>query len=282
MKGLDDKIIVYDSNCSVCSALRDVILRVTSVPEAQVRAFKELTPELSERVDPERFRNAMALIDTRRDEPTLYGEEGVAYVFASQFRIADLLLRYRPLFILFKLFYRVIAYNRYIIATPRSRFLCDCFLDRVVHYRLAYVTITILLSAFVTALFGMSLKDFFPSVSSVAGAGQMLLIAGSGWIIQIALAITVLRRQALDYIGHLASIMAVGVAILVPWIFLHFFFGLMEPLIPLVSVAASSITMLWLHIQRTRFLDLSQVWTACWFLLLQLTASIWILAFHFG
>ena len=279
MKSLTDKLIVYDSNCKVCSSLRDVVLRFTSIPEAKVKAYKDLNEDLSKHVDPDKFKNVMALIDTTGAE-TIYGAEGVAYIFSSQYKSIDFLFRFKPLFRLFNFIYQTQAYNRYIIATPKSNFKCDCFPDRVVKYRVSYIVMTLLIAILLTALFGISLKHLFNDISIIEAATQMLLMAGTGWVLQILLAILMLRDKALDYVGHLGSIMVVGLLILVPSMLISVFTGNIAPWVPAVSVLLSSGYMLYLHINRVRYLELSQGWTISWFLFLQSTALFWVYIFH--
>lgn len=280
MKTLENKLIIYDSNCKVCSSLRDVVLKITPIREEKVKAYMELSPELSSKVDSDKFKNVMALIDTDGGE-TIYGAEGIAYVFSSQLKALDFLLRFKPFYYLFTRFYKIQAYNRYIIATPKSNFKCDCFPDRVVRYRVAYIVITLLISVILTSLFGISLRSFFIGTSPVEASIQMLLMAGTGWILQIILAMLLLKEKALDYIGHLGSIMVVGLLILVPSILFHFITGIENIYLPALSVLLSSGYMLYLHIHRTKYLEISQWWTLSWFLLLQTTAAFWVYYFHF-
>jgi hypothetical protein len=281
MKSLENKLIVYDSNCKVCSSLRDIVLRFTSIPEPKVRAYTDLTPDLNDHVDPEKFRNVMALIDTTGGK-TIYGTEGIAYIFSSEYKILDFLLSFKPLFNLLNFFYKTQAYNRYIIATPKSQFKCDCFPDRVAKYRINYIVMTILLSIFLTAMFGISIRNFFTGISMSEAATQMLLMAGSGWVLQIVAAMVVLREKALDYIGHLGSIMVVGLLILVPSMLFYFLTGILTPWLPAISVLFSSVYMLYLHMSRVKYLEISQGWSVSWFLLLQSTALFWIYFFHVG
>lgn len=279
MKSLRNKLIVYDSNCKVCSSLRSIVVKFTSIPEAKIKAYKELSPELSYHVDPNKFRNVMALIDTSTGQ-ALYGAEGVAYIFSSQYKIVDFLLAYKPIFNLFNFLYKTQAYNRYIIATPKSKFNCDCFPDKVVKYRISYIIITFLISIFLTAIFGISLRRFFINVSASEAAGQMLLVAGTGWVVQIVLAVGLMKGKALDYVGHLGSIMVAGLLILIPWMLLHFVAGIINPYFPMLSVVISSTCMLYLHMQRINYLGLKQAWTISWFFLLQSTAFFWIYMLH--
>ena len=279
MKSLSSKLIIYDSNCKVCSSLRDVALSYTSIPGEKVKAYKDLDADLSGHVDPEKFRNVMALIDTAGGQ-TIYGAEGVAYIFSSQYKVADFLLSFRPVFRIFNFLYKTQAYNRYIIATPKSNFKCDCFPDRVIKYRVSYIVITLLISVLLTALFGASLKNVAEDLSATAAAIQMLLMAGTGWVLQIMLAAFTLREKALDYVGHLGSIMVAGLLILVPSMIFFALTGLFVPSVPAISVLISSGYMLYLHIHRVWYLGMSQRWTITWFLFLQSTAFFWIYVFH--
>lgn len=279
MKSLDKKVIVYDSNCKVCSSLREVVLRLTPIPEEQVIAYKSLSPELSARVDPGSFRNGMALVDTAGGK-TIYGVQGVAHIFSNQYKLVGSLLNFKAVFLLFSFLYKTLAYNRYIIAAPKGRFQCDCFPDRVVQYRIWYIAVTLLISITLTALFGISLRGFFPDLTAPRAALQMLLMAGTGWVVQLLFATIMLRDKALDYIGHLGSIMVAGLLILVPWMLLRAVTGIVTPYLPALSVTVSSVSMLYLHINRVRQLGLSQAWTISWFLLLQTGAVGWIVFFH--
>jgi predicted DCC family thiol-disulfide oxidoreductase YuxK len=279
MKTLEDKIIVYDSNCKVCTSFKDAILRLTTIPQTKVKALGELTTELIDHVDLEKFKNVMALINTSGGK-TLYGSEGVAYILSSQYKIIDTAFTLKPIFNTFNFFYKTLAYNRYIIATPRSNFKCDCFPDKVVRFRVAYIAFAILLAVLLTAAFGLSLRSFFDGMSLSQAAFEMLLIAGTGWVIQIFLAITFLKDKALDYVGHLSSIMVVGLLVLVPWTLFHFVTGIRVIAFPAISVCVSSLFMLYMHMGRAKHLELSRRWTLIWFFGLQSTASFWIYFFH--
>src|SRR5437868_82043 len=151
MKSLTTKLIIYDSNCKVCSSFRDVVLKFTSVPKAKIKAYKDLSPAQSTQVDADKFKNVMALIDTSGGH-TIYGAEGIAYIFSSQYKLIDFLLSFKPIFQVFNFLYKTQAYNRYIIATPNSQFHCDCFPDRIVKYRVSYIVLTLLIAIFLTTM----------------------------------------------------------------------------------------------------------------------------------
>ena len=139
---------------------------------------------------------------------------------------------------------------------------------------------TLLISVSLTVMFGISLKDFFSGISTLDAAAQILLMAGTGWLIQILLAGFLLKEKAIDYVGHLGSIMVAGLLTLIPWMLFHAITGIQNFYLPAVSVLFSSIYMCYLHVHRIKYLELSQAWTISWFLLLQATAFFWIYFFH--
>ncbi len=279
MKSLDNKVIIYDSNCRVCTSYRNAMLKFTHIPKEKTAAFQTLPDELTRLVDPDKFKNGMALIDTTGAH-TIYGSAAVAHILASQYGFLDTLLRLKPFSLLFDFIYQTQAYNRYIMATPRNRFKCDCEPDRVVKYRISYIVITLVIATLLTALFGISLRHFFTGISASEAAMQMLLMAGSGWALQMLLAAALLKDKAIDYIGHLGSIMVVGTLILVPWMLFYAITASPTPYLPIASVFVSSTYMLYLHFHRVRYLGISQGWTLSWFILLQSAAIFWIAFFH--
>ncbi len=154
MKSLENKLIIYDSNCKVCTSFRDAILKVTSIPESAVVAYKDLPEYINQHVDAGRFKNEMALVDTVNGK-TFYGAEGVAYIFSTQSNLINFLFQFRPVMQLFNFFYQVQANNRYIIATPKSKFKCDCLPDKITKYRVSYIVMAVLLSVLLTMIFGI-------------------------------------------------------------------------------------------------------------------------------
>lgn len=277
---MENKLIIYDGNCKVCVGLRDMMLALGLVEQKECIAYTALDTELKQQVSAERFRNEMALIDTRGGE-TLYGADGVSFVFADKIKLLRPLFRFKAFYQVFRFLYKTLAFNRYIIATPKQQSIaCDCYPESAMKFRVSFIAIAIFISVFLTALFGVSVHGAL-GVEPLAGAGQLLLIAGTGWVVQIILAaLTLERQQALDYVGHLGTIMVAGLLVLVPSITLYFISGVLFYPLPILSVVCSSGLMLYMHYQRVAYLGLHQQWTLQWFLLLQATAVGWLLYFN--
>lgn len=277
---MKNKLIIYDSNCKVCVGLRDMMLVLGLVQQQECVAYLHLESRLKQQVSADRFRNEMALIDTKGGV-TLYGADGVSFVFADKIQLLRPLFRFKPFFLLFRFLYKTLAFNRYVVATPRTPAItCDCYPESAASYRVAYIILAILLSVLLTGLFGVSVQAALGVAPAVA-AKQMLLIAGTGWVLQILVAMLSLQRQPLlEYLGHLATIMVAGLLVLVPSMGFYFISGIFFWPLPVLSVLCSSGLMLYLHHHRVAYLGLPQRWTVQWFLLLQATALLWLLFFH--
>ncbi|WP_114783560.1 DCC1-like thiol-disulfide oxidoreductase family protein [Botryobacter ruber] len=277
---MENKLIIYDGNCKVCVGLRDLMLVLGLVEQQECLAYQQLKPGLKAHVNPDRFRNEMALIDTGGGE-TLYGAEGVSFIFSEKLKLLKPLFRFKLFFRLFRFLYKTLAYNRYAIATPKAPAIaCDCYPEAATKYRFAYIALAIAFSVLLTALFGISVHEVLQA-GPFAAAVQMLLMAGTGWVIQLmAAALLLERQQALEYAGHLGTIMVAGLLVLVPAMSFYFIGGILFYPLPVLSVLCSSGLMLYLHHHRVQYLGLSQRWTVQWFFLLQVTALLWLLYFH--
>ncbi|MEL6591690.1 MAG: hypothetical protein AAFQ68_16480 [Bacteroidota bacterium] len=136
-----------------------------------------------------------------------------------------------------------------------------------------------LMASLVTAAFGAALSDYFPDLSFGDGALQMLLMAGTGWIVLFCMA-----RLRLDdwqtYWFQLSRIMLVGVCLLLPFTIGQMLWGPLPYWVPLLSVGLSSLTMIYLHMISVRLLEIAWIWTGAWFVALQSTAAFWVYFFH--
>lgn len=274
MKSLENKLIVYDSNCRVCTSLRSIILLITSIPAGKTIAYRALPADLQKKVDLNRFRNEMALIDTTEDT-SLYGAEGVMVIFNACWPWFRILMRFSVFRFLFRHFYKTIAFNRYVIAPPDDLINCDCYPETNARYRAGYMAVCIAGAVLLTGLFGASVSGLY-NIPAVTGAGHMLLIAGTGWLFQLLIAYFTSGRQFIDYAGHWATIMFAGVLPLL-------ISGLILPLmhapsvvLPCISVGISFPLMLYMHIRRARFIGVSQWLTVFWVISLAATALFWI------
>lgn len=274
MKTLENKLIVYDSNCRVCVSMRRMILSVTSLSPETTVAFKSLTPDVKAQVDVNRFRNEMALVDLEKRE-TLYGADGVKYIFSACWPWFNLLIRIPAFSLIFRVLYKTIAFNRYVIATPVNNIQCDCYPELNYRFRAAYIFICFFIAVLITAFYGAAISAVF-NISTLSGAFHMLLIAGSGWALHFLFAGLIFRKTFSDYAGHLATVMFAGVVPLLLPVTATPFLDSSSVVLLAGSVSISFPLMLFMHFKRVQSLGLSQVLTVTWTVFLLTSALFWI------
>jgi predicted DCC family thiol-disulfide oxidoreductase YuxK len=278
---MENKLIVYDGNCGLCTSVHALMLSLGVIASVETSSYQQLQPEEKVLITADRFRNEMALVD-RKGEATLYGAEGIAYILSARLPYIGKLFKVGFVMILFRFFYKFIAYNRYLIA-PSSKALinCDCYPKAPLPYRLLYILITLLISVALTAWFGITLRHY-AGLSAAQAALQMLLIAGTGWILVIAASFASFTYpEALEYTGHLGTIMVAGLLVLLPSILISSVLQIQYLTLPLLSVMCSSSIMLYFHHKRVQHLNLSKSWNVLWFTSLQLGAISWVLFFYY-
>lgn len=131
-----------------------------------------------------------------------------------------------------------------------------------------------------TLMAGVAASHFIPGLSGMEGAKQSLLMAGTGWVIQMLLALAFMRVPPMEYVDLIGKIMRTGVLILSPMIVWGFLEGPVWPAIPVLNVAASFGYMLYKHVTESREAGISFGWTISWMVSLWLGAGIWMLAFY--
>lgn len=280
LRHLRGKQIVYDGACPLCVSLHSFVTRRGILPSEKLSSWYDLPPAQQLRVDPDRFRNEMALIDLQGGV-TMYGPEALEYIFAGKYAWVRRLFRLPGVRPLAGFVYRVIGANRYQIADPDPAVpACTCAPDRPLGLRLWYIAWCLLWAIGITAGFGAGLAQYFSAISPAEAALQMLLIVGSGWGLQFLIAAALRGKRLHDYPEHLATIMRKGVMILLPATVLMAVLPATPVWIPIVSVLLSSIRMSLQHYRRSRAIGHSAAWTTLWLLSLYTGAAYWIFYFH--
>lgn len=277
MKTPDDKLLIYDSTCPMCSAYSKAFVRHGLLNNRM--AFSDLNDQpFISGIDLQRAKQEIPLVDLSTGK-TIYGLDALILILAGRISLIGKIMQIRPLYWFMKRGYATVSFNRrIIIPAKKEKVMCDCSPDFNLKYRLVFIFFAICFSSLISWWFGVSLAAYF----NLNGGGyKMLLIAGTGWLFQMLLAGCVMKHNRIDYFGHLSVIMITGVLLLVPGNILSMLTGFQYIIIPAASVCISSSVMLWQHIRRIKHLQLTQGWTLSWFLLLQLTALFWACIFYF-
>ncbi|MDO1445872.1 hypothetical protein Q0590_06395 [Rhodocytophaga aerolata] len=278
---MKDKAIIYDNNCPMCALYTEGFVKWGLLEASNRIAFSQLEQqEFIKQVDWHRAKHEIPLVDIQGGQ-TLYGLQALTHVLSQKIPWLPTILQYKLCYTLCKGLYNLVSYNRRIIipSTKTGSAGFDSTPDFHLTYRIAFILLAIFSSIGITYAFGQSLNTL---LASTTGGLTMLLIAGTGWVVQLCLAGIFLHEKRMEYISHLAVIMLLGVLLLVPAICLSWVTKNIYLPIACLSVLLSSSLMCRQHYLRIRTLSLSQRWTALWFMVLQTTAFFWIYQLYFN
>jgi hypothetical protein len=260
-----DKVLVYDGDCPICIHGSAAFVRLRLIPEERRREFQSYEGEAAERLAAAGFRNEMAVLDPGSGEIRT-GIPGFLWLLReSPIGALARLLDHRPLVAALTGLYHLVAYNRRILALPRSPIRCACDPDERPGYQLALLVILLAFAAALTALFGAALAAASGLAAPRQGAAWMLLAAGSGWAVLFLAVLTLPAEVRLRFLAHLGMVMATGVLLLVPvTVLAPFLAGPPLAVAAGVSVAASFALMARRLARRLRYLGLPRRWLAAW------------------
>lgn len=197
METLDHKVIVYDDACPMCQAYTAGFVKAGWLKER--KGFASVSPELLAKIDFDRARHEIPLLDTKTGEVT-YGLSALFLIIGERMPVFKPLFRsvwFRPL--LYPL-YQLITYNRRIIAgsgAPKTG--CDCAPDVNLFYRWLYIVLA------VTAATSLSLAVW----TNTALAGKVFVFTHLSFLLGLLLV-----PKRLDFVGHWATVFLVSAMVM--------------------------------------------------------------------
>ncbi|MFN0216220.1 MAG: hypothetical protein ACKVT2_18325 [Saprospiraceae bacterium] len=189
MQTLENKVIVYDDACPMCQAYTAGFVKAGWLKER--RGFTQVSPELLAKIDFDRARHEIPLLDTKTGEVT-YGLSALFLIIGERMPVFKPLFRsrwFRPL--LYPL-YQIITYNRRIIAgsgAPKTG--CDCAPDVNLFYRWLYISLAVLGGAWLS----------YASWKHSEWAGNIFMAAHLALLFAL-----VFVPKRLDFVGHWATV----------------------------------------------------------------------------
>ena len=272
---LKDKVIVYDDNCPMCRMYTHQFIKRGILPQGNRLAYSDLHGPLSDQIDHKRYKLEIALVD-RSGGQTMYGVDGLFYILGHRWPVLNGIFEQQWFYNKVKSLYRFISYNRKIIApfklNPDAP---DCTPPFHFRYRLQLIILGVVMATLFTAIFGVAVHNIMPGSSYLGIMAKMILICGSGWFLQIMGALFFMKKDAINYIAHLAVIMMMGSFILLTALagmYLLQLVGLPAIWQPIIAVSFSFMLMLDQHRSRIAVMKKSQRWTLAWVLNLASTA----------
>lgn len=254
MKTLKNHILIYDSECPMCTMYSKGFIKAGMLDENGRKAFTEVSSERDSLIDFNRAKNEIALVDYRQSK-VIYGLDSLLLIIGNSFPALEKMARIQPLYWFFKKLYSFVSYNRkQIIPSEKDHNGQGCVPDFNVRYRLAYISFVVIFSAFVLSLFSAQMnvglkvnfwREF--AVCAVQIAWQTLFLKNY------------LKEKCWDYIGNMMTVSLIGTLLLIPALLLNLNGGL------LVFYFGFVVVLMFLeHLRRCKILQLNLLPTVSW------------------
>lgn len=189
MQVLENKVIVYDDVCPMCNAYTAGFVRLGWLKHRT--GFADAAPELLQKIDLDRARHEIPLLDTQTGEVT-YGINALFLILGERMPFFKPLFQNRLFRAAIYQLYQLITYNRRIIAgsaAPKTGF--DCAPDVNLFYRWLYIGLAATGATFLLwqnfSLDNLAIKVLLP-------------------LLGFSLAAVFFTKKILDFIGHWTTI----------------------------------------------------------------------------
>ena len=221
------KIILYDDTCPMCRWYTGAFVKHGFLSKEGRCSFSEFTElELANKIDLERSRDEIPLIDSNGGA-TLYGIDSLGYLLGLRWAFIPSLLRLHPIRWFIVRLYKLISYNRRVIAAGKSvEKGIDCAPHFNFFYRLLYIGLSLLVGGGLIASFSMVQLS---EIELIAALIAMVLL--------IAPAFFYSKPEGITYAGLMSTVILMGGLTLIP--------GIIWPVVaPYVGVLAL-VVMIW-------------------------------------
>jgi predicted DCC family thiol-disulfide oxidoreductase YuxK len=118
MKMLENKALIYDSNCPLCCWYTDKFIQIGALPENGRISFNELNEKNKSHLDEHKSRHQIPLLDTKTGN-VVYGIDGLTLILANYFPFFEKILTNTFCKKMVQPLYSFISYNRRIIVPTK-------------------------------------------------------------------------------------------------------------------------------------------------------------------
>lgn len=260
MRTLEKHVIIYDDACPLCNLYTGAFVKTGMLDANGRQAYSCMSSETARLLDGERARDEIALVDVRSGTVT-YGIDSLFKIIAHRVPGCRHLFALNFFRWLSRKAYAFVSYNRKVII-PGNTFEAPgtCTPTFHVGYRLAYIGLTWVFSAWVLTAFASLLVPLVPASSFV----REFAVCGGQLLFQGVLVGIIRKDRLVHYLGNMMTVSLAGSLLLTPALLLH---GAGIELSPLLYAGWFTVVvslMLIEHFRRTNILGISAAATAGW------------------
>ena len=258
MNALNNYIILYDAECPLCSVYTKAMVNAGLLDNKGREAYQQVQPEVCPMVDRQRAVNEIALVNQTTGE-VVYGIESLFKIFGTAIPLLKPLFTFGPFAWLMGKVYAFFSYNRRVIIPVAATSTYQLQPTFKLHYRIAYLVFTWLVTAFVLTQYVHLMYGLLP----IGTAYREYLVCGGQILFQGLIISFFAKDQLWNYLGNMMTISFAGALLLLPGLALAHFAGL-QPLFYVLYFLTVAGLMFLEHIRRTRLLNLGWLLTLSW------------------
>jgi len=210
----NNKILVYDDACPMCAWYTGAFVQSGLLAEEGRKAFSTCNPELLHRINQQRGKNEIPLID-RDTRQVWYGIDALLEILGQRFPVIKTIGQWPPIYWGLKKLYNFISYNRKVIVARKSvPGTVDCTPDFNMRYRVLFMAVFLTVNTLM--LFPLhrhplvSIPFYHLSVYRLQALHTALVCCNC------LLACCMNYRKAIDYLGQVNMLALVTILLLVP------------------------------------------------------------------
>lgn len=259
MKTLKNNTLIYDEQCPLCVAYTGAFIRFGLLDDEGRTPYNKLESTTLMDLDIDKARNEIALID-KNSGKIIYGVASLSTILGNNWPILQKLTKVKVIAWLLEKTYKLISYNRKVIALSNERSADTCIPDYNIKYRIIYLVLSSIAISAILHSFSFALS---PIIQPSNWAREILISIGQigfQWMIMSLLQ----SKQKLTYLGHMITISLSGALLLIPYLVINIYLHL-----PFVALSYFGVVFLWMiyeHRRRIKLLSYPTFLTYSWIL----------------
>jgi hypothetical protein len=216
---MKNKTLVYDDACPMCVWYSDAFVKSGLLEKNSRIPFSSASPELLHAINWQKSKNEIPLIDIETKQ-VLYGIDALLEILGQKFPLIKTIGTLKPANWLLKKIYNFISYNRKVIVAAKKRpGVIDCTPDFNMKYRILFISVFLCFNtAMLFPIHGwLSAVIPFYHLSVI----QLQVAHFIFVLINCMLALTLSKREAVEYLGQANMLALVTVLLMIPFMLIN-------------------------------------------------------------
>ena len=220
---MKNKILVYDDNCPLCTWYSGLFVKYGFLNDDGRRPFSTLDNNLLSKIDFDKSRNEIPLIDTSTHK-VLYGIDALLEILDQKIPFIKAMGNIAPLTWILKKIYKLISYNRKIIVAKKcGPGTIDCSPDNNYGYQFMFLAICLVFNTAMLYPFQISvlgkLSYYHLSVFELQASHFAFVLSNC------TLAFSFSRSKGYEYLGQVNMLATSAILLLTPLMIIKLFFN---------------------------------------------------------